>query len=122
MSSYGTAKRTKAIAQIAEFADSQSFDVFLPERQYRTHDAWIRGWSKLCRSSALAGLVIVPDDNGAIGAGVMREVSDAIAFDVPVFVWTAQGPVADFSMRTLARPTAMRAARVTVNKRKKVAA
>lgn len=121
MSSYGTAKRTKAIAQIADLADSQSLDVFLPERRYRTHAAWVRGWSKLCRSNALAGVVIVPDGGGAIGAGVMREVSDAIAFGVPVFVWTAQGLIEDFSMHTLARPTAMRAARITVNKRKSVA-
>jgi len=120
VTSYGTPKRQRAIEQIREHAEAQGFAVFLPEYRWATSGGWLREWPKIVR--LLGGLVIVPDDSGAIGAGLMREVSDAIAFDVPVYVWTPRGPIEDFAMNTLARPTAMRAARIVVNKRKKVAA
>jgi len=117
VTSYGTPKRQRAIEQIREHAEAQGLVVFLPEHRWTTSGGWLREWPKIVR--LLGGLVIVPDDRGSIGAGVMREVSDAIAFDVPVYVWTVKGPVETFSMRTLARPTAMRAARITVNKERK---
>ena len=57
-------------------------EIIDPAERYRTDAEWLRDWPRVLAS--LSGLVLFADEHGMVGAGCLREVTDAIAAWVPV--------------------------------------
>ncbi|HXQ58436.1 MAG TPA: hypothetical protein VN799_00010 [Acidimicrobiales bacterium] len=110
VTAYGTPHRGRALAGIR--AEVGAGTVILDPAVLFTTDAeWLAEWPRLVRS--LDMLVIVPAADRTVGAGVLREVSDALAHCVPVSLWAPPGrlvPWAAFDVRGIPSGTAGMAA------------
>ncbi len=82
MTSYGTAHERSCLATLAELLPG--VELCDPAGRYRTDDGWLRAWPRVLQT--LSGLVIFPCENGTVGTGCLRELTDAIAAYVPVAV------------------------------------
>lgn len=82
MDSYGTAHEAGCLAALAQLLPG--VDIFDPAGRYRTDDGWLRAWPRVLRT--LSGLVVFAGENGTVGTGCFRELTDAIAAYVPVAV------------------------------------
>jgi hypothetical protein len=89
LSTYGSPKRIDAIAEIRRIMEPQGKALCLPEDQFVDNEAWRLGWFDVCRQ--LHHLTVITADDGSIGAGVLREVSDALACYVPVSLYCGGG-------------------------------
>lgn len=80
VTTYGTARERDALARIAGLvAPAQIVD---PAARYRSNADWLADWPGLL--ATLSGLVVFPDVDGTIGAGCLRELTDAWYVGIPV--------------------------------------
>jgi hypothetical protein len=80
MTSYGTPWEAKALAELARLLPR--VELVDPAKRYLTDSGWLRSWPRLLRS--LGGLVVLADESGTVGTGVLREIVDALAAGVPL--------------------------------------
>jgi hypothetical protein len=75
---------------------------------------WLDGWPDLL--SMVAGLVLVPDDDGSIGAGCLREIADVLGRDRPVWLYDRLQlvPWGGVVISTVSVPSRFRVAEVNV--------
>lgn len=95
MSTYETARYAQKVKCIQEWA-GQRFknpEILAARDLYADHDDFERKWSQIVRS--LRAMVVFTAENGTIGAGVAREISDCVGVGVLVFVWfdNAKAPI-----------------------------
>lgn len=57
-------------------------EIIDPAKRYTTDAGWLRAWPRLL--STLSGLVVFSAEDGTIGTGCMREITDAIVAGLPV--------------------------------------
>jgi hypothetical protein len=88
VTAYGTPARNWALAAIRKQASPDAV-ILDPAEMFCTNDEWLAEWPDIVRT--LDELVIVPAVDGTIGAGVLREIADALAFGVPVTLWRPRG-------------------------------
>jgi len=110
VAAYGTPYRARALAAIRREVgpDAVAID---PAILFASNEDWLRTWPIVVRT--LDALVIVPGADRTIGAGVLREVSDALAYGVPVSLWAPPGrlvPWARFDVRGIPNGSASMAA------------
>ncbi len=75
VTSYGTATTSAALVRLAMLLPG--VDVVDPERAgWPSAEQWLVGWADLLDD--VDALVVVPDSDGLIGAGCLREVSDVL--------------------------------------------
>ena len=77
---YGTDHETACIEVLADLLPG--VDLCDPAACFASSAEWLAAWPGLV--GRLDGLVVFADTDGTVGAGVLREVADAVAFDVPV--------------------------------------
>lgn len=75
MTAYGTPWEAKALAELGRLLPG--VELIDPSERYSSDSGWLRGWPRMLRS--LAGLVVLADEAGTIGTGVLREIVDALA-------------------------------------------
>lgn len=75
---------TEAVRQLLPDAD-----VLDPETMWTSDEEWLAEWPKIVRSLDL--LVVFCDDAQTVGTGVLREIADAIAWDVAVLALDPEG-------------------------------
>jgi hypothetical protein len=78
---YGTEHATGHLARLAEllpYAEIVDPETFV----WRTHDQWRRSWPSVL--DGLAGLVVFAALDGTVGAGCIRELTDAVATYLPI--------------------------------------
>jgi hypothetical protein len=80
IASYGTRHETTCRCQLGLLFPG--VDVFDPSGRYGTHDGWRRAWPRVLAS--LSGLVVFPAEDGTIGTGCLRELTDAITWRLPI--------------------------------------
>lgn len=80
MSGYGTPHAAACIDALASLLPRAK--LIDPAMVYASDAEWQRSWSRLVHT--LGGFVVFGDEDGAIGAGCVRELADAIAMGVPV--------------------------------------
>jgi len=82
MTSYGTEHERVCLDTLATLLpDVELVD---PAGRYRSSSGWLRAWPRLVRT--LSGLVVFADEEGAIGAGCLREITDAVLYGLPVLM------------------------------------
>lgn len=80
VTTYGTPPKASALARLAEaFPGAEVVD---PARLYASDADWLSTWPSVL--GGLDALVVVPAPDRSIGAGVLREVADALAYHLPV--------------------------------------
>jgi hypothetical protein len=80
ITSYGTAHERWCLDRLAELLPGVC--LLNPAEIFANGAEWDRAWPRLL--PRLAGLVAFTDAKGNVGAGVLREVADAIAYEIPV--------------------------------------
>lgn len=80
MTSYGTRWEATVFAELGRLLPH--VELVDPSVRYRSDGGWLRGWPRLLRS--VAGLVVVADETGTVGTGVLREIVDTLAAGVPL--------------------------------------
>jgi hypothetical protein len=79
VTTYGTDREQDALARIGYFAaPTQVID---PATRYRSTEDWLADWPELL--STLSGLIVFADADGTIGAGCLRELTDAWRLGIP---------------------------------------
>jgi hypothetical protein len=73
---------------------------------------WLNRWPGLLPT--VTRLVLVPDDDGSIGAGCLREIADVLGRDLPVSLYdgTQLRPWGAVVIRTVSTPSRFRVATV----------
>jgi len=85
ITTYGTAYERACFNTLAELLpDVELYD---PAGRYKTSAAWRRAWPRVLAS--LDGLVVFVAEDGTIGAGCLREITDAIVMGLPLAVLEA---------------------------------
>lgn len=80
MTAYGTDLDARQLARVADaFPDAEVLD---PAVMFHTNEEWLSAWPEVLASLDL--VVLWADEAGLIGAGVLKELTDAIASRVPV--------------------------------------
>ena len=80
MTCYSTDLDRRQLARVADaFPDAEVLD---PASMFDTNEQWLAAWPEVLASLDL--LVLWADEAGFIGAGVLKELTDAIAARVPV--------------------------------------
>lgn len=82
MTSYGTEHERVCLDTLAALLPD--VELVNPARRYRTSAGWLRAWPRLVRT--LSGLVVFADEEGTIGAGCLREITDAVLCGLPVLM------------------------------------
>ncbi len=77
---YGTARYDRILALVG--ATYPNEPVFEPRHLFAGHDDWRAQWPDIVRS--IARLVFFANDDGSLGAGVVRELHDARWHNVPI--------------------------------------
>ncbi len=106
VSSYGSAFRSQVIETLRARITPVGGAVILPEEQWSNNAEWLSAWPEIV--GTLTELVLVPDEDGSIGSGCLREVADALAIRVPVTVPDTVGrrrPWRDVTLVGVADPT-----------------
>ena len=103
------------VRQIGTLVDEPLWD---PATLFSSTDEWLREWPHLLGS--ISGLVLVPDADGSIGAGCLREISDVLGLDRPVSVYEGGALITwgEVEVQPLARPTRFKVATVRGSLRK----
>jgi hypothetical protein len=78
--SYRTEHEAACLAGISELLPG--VELFNPEGRYSTDASWRRAWPQVLAS--LSGLVVFASEGGTIGVGCLAELTDALAWDLPV--------------------------------------
>lgn len=92
MTCYGTDLDARQLARVAEaFPDAEVLD---PASMFDTNEQWLAAWPEVLASLDL--LVLWADEDGFVGAGVFREVVDAMAARVPVVALDHEGTLRTF--------------------------
>lgn len=79
--------------------------VWDPAQLFTCSADWLRRWPRLL--PLVSGLVLVPDDDGDIGAGCLREIADVLGKDLQAWLY-ADGelvPWGDISLRPVPNPS-----------------
>ena len=73
---------------------------------------WLREWPHLLGS--VSGLILVPDTDGGIGAGCLREISDVLGLDRPVWIYESGALITwgEAMVRPIPHPTRFKVATV----------
>lgn len=80
VTSYGTEHEARSLAALrALLPDCEIYD---PAGRYRREHGWRRAWPGVLAS--LSGLVVFGAKDGTIGTGCLRELTDALAWGLPV--------------------------------------
>ena len=80
ITTYGTAYERACFNTLAELLpDVELYD---PAGRYKTSTDWRRAWPRVLAS--LHGLVVFGTEDGTIGAGCLREITDAIVAGLPI--------------------------------------
>lgn len=82
MTSYGTEHERVCLDTLAVLLPG--VELVNPAFRYRTSAGWLRAWPRLVRT--LSGLVVFADEEGTIGAGCLREITDAVLYGLPVLM------------------------------------
>lgn len=77
---YGTARERDCLAVLRE--QLPGVELYDPAGRYRREHGWQRAWPKVLAS--LSGLVVFGAKDGTIGTGCLRELTDALAWGLPV--------------------------------------
>jgi hypothetical protein len=98
MTSYGSELERRALRQIAtHFPGARVID---PATHYLSVRHWLEDWPIMVQ--ALDAIVLFGDETGAVGAGCIREVADALCLDVTVVVLHNDGSLRELrSLRLL---------------------
>jgi len=108
MTCYGTTHARSCLDGIARALPA--CEIVDPEAlAWTTNEAWLVGWREIL--GTLAGLVAFAAGDGTIGAGVLREIGDALNARVPVVAYSRGGGLmglADFELLPEKRRTARR--------------
>jgi hypothetical protein len=113
VTAYDTPHRRRTLAAIREEVGAGAV-ILDPAVLYRSNGEWLAAWPGVVRS--LDHLVIVPAADRTVGAGVLREVADALAYSVPISLWVPRErmvPWVLFDVRGVPDATASMAAWVT---------
>jgi hypothetical protein len=78
--SYGTARERDCLALLRGVLPEA--DLYDPAGRYSTDAGWLRAWPRVLPT--LSGLVVFQGEDGTIGTGCLRELTDAIAWRLPV--------------------------------------
>lgn len=100
MTSYGTDHEARALAALARLLPD--VELVNPATRYGSNVDWLTDWPRLVRS--LAGLVVVADEHGTVGAGVLREVTDCLFRGVPLAVLDGRGRLRELAGLDLLTP------------------
>jgi hypothetical protein len=97
------------VRRIEDLADEPVWD---PARLFTSTAAWLQEWPRLLGS--ITGLILVPDTDSSIGAGCLREISDVLGLDKPVWIYESETLVTwgEVQVRPIARPTRFKVATV----------
>ncbi len=113
MTIYGSQHEAQALRCLAQ--QLPGWELVNPAAMYDSDTAWLRSWPRLVRGLDL--LVVVPAPDDTIGTGCIREVGDALRWQVPVLVLDHLGDLCELRGLLLLGPdarTARRAAWVMV--------
>ena len=92
MTCYGTDLDRRQFARVADaFPDAEVLD---PASMFDTNEQWLAAWPEVLASLDL--LVLWADEDGFVGAGVLKELVDAIAARVPVVALDHEGTLRTF--------------------------
>jgi hypothetical protein len=80
MASYGTDHERSRLVALGGLLPG--VELFNPSRRYSTNVGWRRAWPRVLAS--LSGLVVFPGENGTIGTGCLRELTDAVTWGLPI--------------------------------------
>jgi hypothetical protein len=83
VTTYGTLHEAACLDALAELLPGS--DLVDPATIWTTSAQWLDAWPAMVQT--LAGLVVFAAVDGSVGAGVLREVADALAFGVPSAVF-----------------------------------
>ena len=95
--------------QIGSLVEEPLWD---PATLFSSTAQWLREWPHLLGS--VPGLILVPDTDGSIGAGCLREISDVLGLDRPVSIYEKEALITwgEVIVRPVARPTRFKIATV----------
>ncbi|MGA2806431.1 MAG: hypothetical protein ABSF89_18955 [Acidimicrobiales bacterium] len=78
---YGTAHAASCVARLAELLPGA--EIVDPETlRWRTEDQWRRSWPRVL--GGLSSFVVFAGTDGTIGAGCIRELTDALVRHIPI--------------------------------------
>lgn len=80
ITSYGTEHEAACLAALANLLPSA--ELINPFGRYRTNRGWRRSWPR--RLTTLSSVVVFGEEDGSIGVGCLREVTDAILWRLRV--------------------------------------
>lgn len=83
LTSYGTAWAAGCLERLGALLPG--VDLIDPEAKSWTADAWLYEWPYVL--GGLAALVVFPDEDGVVGTGCIREVTDAVFLGLPVWAF-----------------------------------
>lgn len=86
MTAYGTPWEAKALAELGRMLPG--VELVDPSVRYSSDAGWLRAWPRMLRS--LAGLVVLADEAGTVGTGVLREIVDALAAGVALAAFDSE--------------------------------
>jgi hypothetical protein len=80
VTSYGTEHERACLDTLAALLPGS--EIIDPAGRYHTNAGWLRAWPRLL--STLDAVVVFADEDGTVGAGCLREITDAIVAGLPV--------------------------------------
>jgi len=110
VTTYGTARERDALDRISDHvAPAQVID---PATRYGSNADWLTDWPGLV--STLSCLIVFADTDGTIGAGCLRELTDAWHLGIPVALLDDQGDFRHVSILRIVPPRRRTASRTAV--------
>ena len=93
LTAYGTDLDRRQLARVAEhFPEAEVLD---PAAMFASNAGWLAAWPELVGTLDL--IVLWADEDGFIGAGCLREVTDAMVASVPVVTLDWKGRLRTFA-------------------------
>ena len=92
LTSYGTPYEARQLEALREHFPGA--DVLDPAAMFSSNEDWLAKWPEVL--ATLDALVLFADQAGHVGAGVLRELSDAIGAGLPVLVLGQDGQLYHF--------------------------
>ena len=91
MTTDGTSHEQKCLEALEKLLPGA--ELFDPSRRFKTNAGWLRAWPRILRT--LDAMVVFPADDGTIGVGCLREISDAIRCHVPVIAFDLRSGIVE---------------------------